>query len=484
MPSNAIVFSLDRVAAGFNPALPPSVGWTLRLLDEVSESLSVRDAVLQPVVTERSRGAMITVAEGGGLGYGGTSDLSPQGLARALDEARGWARLSARHMLPGADQLPLPNARVEHDNLGRRAWSEWALGDKIALLHELDSAMMRNERIVDRQASLSYRLADTLLVTSAGGRIRQRQSFLAPMLLAAANSGGETQRRTWGFERGAQGGLETLDLAALPGHAARIAEEALQLLSAPDCPSGKTDLLLLPNQMVLQIHESIGHPIELDRILGDERNYAGTTFVTPGMFGTYRYGSELLNVTFDPARPAQLASYAFDDEGTPARREYIIRDGILLRGLGGVTSQARSGLPGVANARACDWNRPPIDRMAILNVEPGNRTFDQLVRGIERGVLMDTNRSWSIDDSRVKFQFGCEAGRVIENGELRGLVKNPNYRGISGEFWRSLHAVGDESTFEVMGEPTCGKGEPNQMIHVGHASPACVFTGVEVFGGA
>jgi predicted Zn-dependent protease len=268
-------------------------------------------------------------------------------------------------------------------------------------------------------------------------------------------------------------------------HAAapRIADEAIQLLLAPNCPSDKMDLLLAPDQMILQIHESIGHPLELDRILGDERNYAGTSFVTPEMFGSYRYGSDLLNVTFDPTRPEEFASYAFDDDGHPARREYLIRNGILLRGLGGVTSQARIGLPGVANSRATNWNRPPIDRMANLNVEPGVSRFEEMMASIERGVFMQTNCSWSIDDSRNKFQFGCEWGQLIENGKLTTVVKNPNYRGISATFWRSLAQVGAPETVEVLGSPFCGKGEPNQVIRVGHASPACVFTNVEVFGG-
>jgi predicted Zn-dependent protease len=243
------------------------------------------------------------------------------------------------------------------------------------------------------------------------------------------------------------------------------------------------DVLLAPDQMILQLHESIGHPLELDRILGDERNYAGTSFVTPEMFGTYRYGSDLLNVTFDPSRPEEFASYGFDDEGQPARREYVIRNGILLRGLGGVVSQARSGLPGVANARATSWNRPPIDRMANLNLEPGESGFAQMVAAVERGVYMQTNVSWSIDDSRNKFQFGCEWGQLIENGTLTAVVKNPNYRGVSATFWRNLKMVGDLSTFEVLGSPYCGKGEPNQVIRVGHAAPACLFADVEVFGG-
>jgi predicted Zn-dependent protease len=243
------------------------------------------------------------------------------------------------------------------------------------------------------------------------------------------------------------------------------------------------NVLLMPDQMILQIHESIGHPLELDRILGDERNFAGTSFVTPDMFGAYRYGSDLLDVTFDPTRPEEFASYGFDDDGTPAERAYIIRKGILERPLGGLLSQRRASMPGVANARADNWNRPPIDRMANLNLEPGDASFEELVREVKNGVLMATNSSWSIDDSRNKFQFGCEYGRLIEDGKLTRVVRNPNYRGVSASFWRSLKRVGDDSTREVLGTPYCGKGEPAQVIRVGHAAPACVFGDVEVFGG-
>jgi predicted Zn-dependent protease len=323
------------------------------------------------------------------------------------------------------------------------------------------------------------------LVTSEGGDVAQRYRFLYPSIDVTAHAEGVTQQRSLNGQRGIcqQGGTEILARFGFAAAGARIAEEALELLAAPNCPSGRMDVLLAPDQMVLQIHESIGHPLELDRILGDERNFAGTSFVTPDMFGTYRYGSELLNITFDPTRPEELASYAFDDEGTPAEKTWLIRDGVLERPLGGAISQARARLPGVANARADGWNRPPIDRMANLNLEPGDATFDELVAGIERGVLMETNSSWSIDDSRNKFQFGCERARMIENGRLGHVVKNPNYRGISAEFWRSLARVGNAGTVQVLGTPSCGKGEPSQTIRVGHASPACVFTNVDVFGG-
>lgn len=256
------------------------------------------------------------------------------------------------------------------------------LGDKITLLQDANKALKIDVRIVDWSAWLGHRRVDTLLVSSTGAFIEQGFHYISPGLMAVANEGTLTQyRRGGGAQSSRQGGLEQLPLLGFPDAAPRLAEEALALLSAPECPQGKMDLLLAPSQMVLQIHESIGHPLELDRILGDERNYAGTSFVTPEMFGEYRYGSPLLNVTFDPNRPEQLASYAFDDEGTPAEREYLIKDGVLLRPLGGVLSQTRAGLPGVANARQADWFRPPIDRMANLNVEPGETPLAEMIAG-------------------------------------------------------------------------------------------------------
>ncbi|MBE9561964.1 MAG: TldD/PmbA family protein, partial [Proteobacteria bacterium] len=272
-----------------------------------------------------------------------------------------------------------------------------------------------------------------------------------------------------------------LDKLNFTGKSKILATEALQLLAAPNCPSDRMDVMLAPDQMVLQIHESIGHPLELDRILGDERNYAGTTFVSLDMFGNYQYGSELLNVTFDPTVINQFASYNFDDDGLAAEKTYIIQNGRLLTPLGGTMSQIRANMAGVANSRANSWNRPPIDRMANLNVETGDSNFADMLSSIERGILMRTNSSWSIDDSRNKFQFGCEWGQLIENGELTQVVKNPNYRGISATFWRNLIKVGNEIT--VFGVPNCGKGEPNQIMRVGHASPTCVFTDIDVFGG-
>ncbi len=474
----------DPTARRFPQQAPEVDYWSLRIEDSWEEALTVRQGIVQPLFTGQRSGAMVNVIDGGGCGYAATSDLSPAGLAAAAERARRWAHSSAAHTLLDVGVLPRASGSGDYRTPVIERWDSVPLNDKVSLLQDACAALRTDPRIVDWLATLRYRRTRTLLLTSAGAQIVQELEFIHPGLLAVANEGSETQQRSGGgWDVARQGGLEQLARVGFPDQAARLAAEALELLTAPECPSGRMDLVLMPAQMVLQIHESIGHPLELDRILGDERNYAGTSFVTLDMFGSYRYGSELLNVTFDPGPAEELASYGYDDEGTRAERVHLIRDGILQRPLGGASSQARSGLPATANARACAWNRPPIDRMANLNLEPGECTLQELIGAVESGVLMDTNRSWSIDDSRNKFQFGCELGRRIENGELKGLVRNPNYRGISATFWRNLTGVGDLASFEVRGVTNCGKGEPNQAIYVGHASSPCRFRDVEVFGG-
>ena len=476
---------LDAIAARFRAAAPAADACTLRLVDERNEHLLVRRGVVQPPRVTYDRGAMVTVWCGGGVGYAGTSDLSTGGLRVAAERARDWARATAGiHVLRDLPAPRLPRDGVYQSRI-ETPWSDLSLADKIDLLRRQDARLAIDARIVDHEAGLWHTALATLLVDGDGGRVAQRFSYVMPSLSVTANRGSDTQTRTFGGHACCrQGGLEVLRSTGFLDAASRIAGQALELLAAPDCPTGVCDLVIAPDQMILQLHESIGHPLELDRILGDERNYAGRSFVTLDMFGRYQYGSPLLNVTFDPTRPEELASYGFDDEGLPASRVELIRDGVLLRPLGSHSSQARAGLEGVANARAASWNRPPIDRMANLNLEPGAHSLAALIGAVEQGVYVESNCSWSIDDSRNKFQFGCEWGRRIVDGELGEVIKNPNYRGISATFWRNLVGVGSAETVEVLGTPWCGKGEPNQVIRVGHTAPACLFRGVEVFGGA
>lgn len=474
----------DSLRTQFKSLIPAVDFCSLRIVNQASEQNTVRQNVLQPVSTHIDHGAMVTIIHRGGYGYAATSDLTGDGLKEAIARAKAWAAISARYPVTNYSNLSLPNFIGTYHSPRPESPSRLSRRGLIELLMAESATCRIDDRIVDWKASLWTKSCDQLYLTSTGSDIEQQFRYVMPNLYVTAYSGSDSQTRSFGgrcFCK--QGDPSILMDSGMLGSGPRLAEEALELLAAPNCPSGKMDLLLKPSQMMIQIHESIGHPLELDRILGDERNFAGTSFVTLEMFGQYQYGSELLNVSFDPMLADEFASYQWDDDGSLAEKQLLIRNGLLERPLGGAISQARAGLPGVAATRACNWNRPPVDRIANLNIEPGTLSLADMIRSVEYGILMDTNISWSIDDSRNKFQFGCEYGQLIEDGELKGIVKNPNYRGISATFWRSLKAVGDKATFEVTGTPSCGKAEPSQEIHVGHASPACLFENIEVFGG-
>jgi predicted Zn-dependent protease len=476
----------DAAARAFWEALPTGSFWaSLRILQVDDAAYVLRKGVLQPPGRSRDRGGMITVREGGGLGYAATSDLSAQGLRRAIDRARAWAQATRRSGVIPADRLSAPKPQGRWQTPIRTPFAAVPLSDRLGALREAAAALPQDDRLVDWEISLLATQESTRLIDTDGADAEQEIHLLGPDLSVVTHRAGLTQQRSSGGRNWLrQGGWEAWLAFDLPRVTASLADEALALLDAPPCPDEVCSLLLDPDQMVLQIHESIGHPLELDRILGDERNYAGTSFVRPEDIGELQYGSPLLNVAFDPSDPQEMATYRWDDDGHPASRALIIEDGRLVRALGSALSQARSGLPGVANARASGWNRPPIDRMANLDLLPGATPLPELIRRVERGVWMRTNRSWSIDDRRDKFQFGCELGYLIRDGEVGPLVRNPGYRGRAAAFWHSLVGVGDAASYQVGGSPFCGKGEPNQMVRVGHGSPPCLFANVDVFGGA
>jgi predicted Zn-dependent protease len=465
--------------------LLPAVDFcSLRLVTESGESLEVRQNVIEPPRFWHDSGAMITVIHQGGLGYAATPDLSRSGLRAAIKRACDWAQYSRAHAITDFSTIAMPKPQGHYHTQVQTPWDSYSLRDKLDLLQTLAHQVKIDARITDWRVALDYSRYEQHYFSADGAEAIQVFDYIVPFISATAYADGDSQQRTLGGHGyGLQGGLEMLELCGFEQRGPELAAEAVQLLHAPNCPEGRMDVVLMPDQMILQIHESIGHPLELDRILGDERNYAGTSFVTLDMFGSYQYGSELLNVCIDPTQSNEFANYAFDDEGMAATKTYLIEQGRLVRGLGGILSQARTGLAATATSRAQSWKRPPIDRMANLNVEAGNSRFEDLIAQVDYGVLMSSNRSWSIDDSRNKFQFGCEWGRLIEQGKLTHVVKNPNYRGISATFWRNLKGVGNANTFEVLGLPSCGKGEPNQIMRVGHAAPACLFADVDVFGG-
>ena len=458
----------------------PSVQWAgVRYSRELTSQRVVRNGLPQRNASNWDEGAMCEVLVNGHFGYAATADLSESGLQEAFQRAVVTTAATSTHRSHRFESHHRPNASGSYRSARAQDLETTRLDEIMDCLLAASAAMEVSDLLVTRTAQVMLVQTQTEYYTSTGAQTSQQFDMVSLNLSATAASGGESQTRTW--SRTAQLGGEVFDRQTVIAQAERIAREALELVSAPNCPSATMDVVLMPDQMMLQIHESIGHPLELDRILGDERNYAGWSFVKIEDFGRLQYGSALMNVAFDPSRNHQFASYAFDDCGHPARKEMLIEGGVLKRGLGSLESQERSGLPGVANFRAASWNRAPIDRMANINLEPGTSTLAELIGQGEEGILMNTNRSWSIDDYRNKFQFGCEYGQLIKNGQLGAVVRNPNYRGVTVDFWGRLAGVGGVD--EAHGTPYCGKGEPSQVVRVGHASPPCLFRSVEVFGG-
>lgn len=466
--------------------ITPRGTWcSLRMVRSVTESFTVRDDVLLPPSVSEDHGAMVTVIEGEGMGLAATSDLSLGGLYQAARVAQRWARACGSRGVIDFSTAPKPEVSGEWSHSIDQPWSGVSNRQIIDRVRSACQGLRTDDRIVQRTASVKRVRTETTIVTTDDVRIDQIHDRVIPWLEAVASDGQDVQSRTNGGRSDAQlGGIEVLDRCGFDDLPQTIGSNAIETLLAPICPTGVMDAVIGPEQMVLQVHESIGHALELDRILGDERNYAGTSFVKIEDLGSLRWGPEILNVVIDPTVEGEVCSAGFDDEGLPARKTPLIQNGLLVRGIGGALSAQRLDRKddAIAVSRACSWNRPPIDRMANLNVEPGDSTLQQLIGAVEKGIWLDVNSSWSIDDHRWKFQFGVEDARLIENGELKGRVKDAGYRSTTIPFWNSLDAVGDAATWKIRGTPNCGKGEPNQMVFVGHAMPACRFRGLEVFG--
>ncbi len=447
----------------------------LRYVEEKQNILSTKKFSLDNVQRNATRGVMIDVMVNGQFSYYATPFLNEGHILECINIAVNNAQLASKFSVfkfdhdevrKGFEGTYKTNLKSPLSNLSVNDIKDLAfLGSK--------NMMNFDKRIVHAATTVELIERNTRIVSTNGADIDQKMDIVLVELSSTAQDKNDSQTRSNHGMRGHcfQAGAEFIEDYDIQAEAKQISNQAIELLEADQCPTEVCDLVLAPDQMMLQIHESVGHPLELDRILGDERNFAGSSFVNLEDFGTLQYGSELMNIVFDHG-------------GMPATKEHLIKDGVLVRGLGGIESQIRSGIDGVSNLRASSWNRIPIDRMANINLEPGVSTKEEIIGSIERGVYMESNRSWSIDDYRNKFQFGCEYAKLIENGELTKVVKNPNYRGITNPFWRSLSMTGNEDTYEVFGTPNCGKGEPNQVERVGHASPLCKFDKVQVFGGA
>jgi len=453
----------------------------LREVKETTTYRVIRDLNPESNHTSLDHGVMVEVLVNGQFGYFAVNNISYDSINYAANKAYTQALNASKYSVYSFDESVRPKSVGSYQSPYKV--KDIPLENLTYTLIGANGKLRESKKIVSAISMARLVDMDMRFVSTNGSDFSQSFMYVGPGFRSIAQDGNIVQSRSY-MDQCMQAGMEVFEENKVLERCESICKEAVELLSADECPTENMDLVLHSDQMLLQIHESIGHALEVDRILGDERNYAGWSFVNLEDFGKLKYGSDIMNITFDPTIPKEFASYGFDDSGMKATKEFIIKNGLLLRGLGGLESQERSNIDGVANFRSCSWNRAPIDRMANLNLEPGDSSFDDMISSVEKGIYMQTNRSWSIDDFRNKFQFGCEYAQLIENGKITKTVRNPNYRAVSTPFWNSLKMVGSENTFDVYGTPYCGKGEPNQGVRVGHASPTCLFNNIEVFGGA
>lgn len=445
-----------------------------------SESISVQNGGVESVEHTESAGVGVRALIGSSWGFFATPQLGEGDVRRAGEQAAAIARASA--MVPG------PGLALADVEVHQASWStpfeedpfQVSLGEKVDLLVAVTNTCMAVEGVAVSTATLASFDTEKWLVSSQGHRIHQRIVECGGGFDATAVGETEVQRRSYpqSFGQYQTGGYETVRQWDYLGNAGRIAEEAVALLSAGELDEGERTLILESSQLALQIHESVGHAIELDRILGWEAAFAGTSHLELARLGTHRYGSELMNITADATIPGALGSFGYDDEGTPAQNVPIVDQGRWVGVLSGRDTAAIAGLPPGGMVRADGYNRLPMVRMTNVGLLPGDSSLDEMIADTNDGVYMSTNRSWSIDDKRLNFQFGCEIGWEVKNGKLGRMVKNPTYTGITPQFWGTLDRLGSASELVLWGTPNCGKGQPMQVGHTGHPAVPGRFSAV------
>jgi TldD protein len=457
---------------------------------EESQEISVKNGVVQELSLDSTQGFGVRVVAAGAWGFAASHLLTAAevdrvtALAVSIAEASALARIKGVDLGPPETHVGSYRTPVEIDPFAV------PLNDKVSLLLEADREARAVKGVTVAESSLTFIRQHKTFASTEGSFIEQEITESGLGLVAIAVNEGEMQQRSYpnsfGRHQGTAG-YEFIEQWDLAGNARRMGEEAVALLNAPQCPSRVTSIILDGPQLALQIHESCGHPIELDRVFGAEAAFAGTSFLTPDKLGIYRYGSDIVNITADAVTPTGLGTFGYDDEGVPAQRTDIVKDGVFT---GYLTSRetacrllrTQPGAPSRSNGsmRADGWNRIPLVRMTNVSLLPGQWALDDLIADTDDGVYMLTNKSWSIDDKRLNFQFGTELAYEIKNGRLGRMLKNATYTGMTPKFWGHCDAICSADHWHVWGTPNCGKGQPGQVAHTGHGAAPARFRNVRV----
>jgi TldD protein len=455
----------------------------IRIIDMARESLTVRDGRSEQVAQSSALGYGIRALHGGRWGFAAGYEMTPQAVVAMTAEAVRIAKASA---LAGGTPFLLddsPAVEGEWSVAMERDPFQVPISEKLERLFAADKAMAQAAPVSHRSSFFDAWREDQLFVSNQGHHLRQMITECGGGIQAEAVGEGGLQIRCYPNSFRGQfhtAGYESWLGYDLVGEAPRVAEEAMALLSAPVVPEADTTVILDGPQLALQIHESLGHALELDRMLGWELAFAGGSFVKPHDVGSLRLGNPDLHLTLDPTLPGAMGSYRWDDDGVESHRVDLIREGLLTGLISGRDSAPFIGASSTACNRADGFARLPIVRMSNISLEPGSLTLDELIADTKDGFLFSNNRSWSIDDHRVNFQFGCEAAWEIKDGKRGRLFRNPSYAGITTEFWKSMDGVCNAGHWNVWGTPNCGKGQPQQTAHVGHGCAPARFRDVRV----
>ncbi len=455
----------------------------VRLVEKVYEGLKMKNGKVDYIHQDEDRGFGIRVLFQGAWGFASSSRLEPGEVERIFEMAVQIARSSASVSRGSVSLSPVEAVVDDYSSPCEIDPFQVSLEEKLTLLEKASNVLMKGPEIKVAESSLDFYRKKVTFLSTEGAEISQEIVESGGGIHVVAVRDGEPQIRSYPNSFGgnyATRGYEFIRGLNLDGEGERIREEAIALLSAPPCPHEKTTLIISSDQMGLQVHESCGHPIELDRVLGSEISLAGGSFLKVEDAGQLRYGSDKVNIVADATVEGGLGTFGYDDEGVRAKRTEIVSGGILKDFL---TSRETAGLSGEKSngtMRADGWNRTPLIRMTNINLDPGEWPLEEMIKDTDRGVIVSTNKSWSIDDRRLNFQFGTQIGWEIRQGRLAGILKNPIYTGITPEFWAKCDAVGDTDSWKMWGIPSCGKGDPMQVCHVGHGAPPVRFRDVEV----
>jgi TldD protein len=455
----------------------------IRILHREQQELSLKNGNVENIAHGEDSGFGVRVLKNGAWGFASSRTLSPEKVQEITTMAARIADASAIVKQKDVLLAAVPPVTVKLPATYQIDPFQVHLEEKIQFLSQVDDKLRQVKGVTISRAFMNFWKENKIFASTEDSYIEQDKIESGGGMEAMATGEGDYQIRSFPNSMGGNVGAygyEFVQALGLLENAERIGQEAVALLTAKACPSGEMDIILESSQLGLQIHESCGHPTELDRVFGTEASYAGTSFMTPDQLGKLQYGSPKVNIVADATSPGGLGTFAYDDEGAPAQCVDLIRQGRFVGYLTSRETARTLNVPNSAAMRADGWGRMPIIRMTNISLLPGNASLDALIADTAHGLYLITNKSWSIDDKRLNFQFGTEMAYEIENGRLGAVVKNATYTGMTPQFWNSCDAVANRDAWILWGLVNCGKGQPPQVMHVGHGAAPARFRKVQV----